>query len=184
MLLEACRAAARWNWDGRIAVNLSGAQLQLSDVGEMVADTLLATGLAPSRLDLEVTESVLVGQDEALTRSLSRLRDLGVGIAIDDFGTGYSSLSYLSALEFDKLKIDQSFIRRLEDGAADLAIVEAIVDLAKRLGKITVAEGVETQRQRALVTQMGCDICQGWLSGKPLPAAEFEELLADVERAA
>lgn len=173
VLAEACRAAANWNWSGRLAVNVSAAQIRLDDIGERVADVLVETGFEAKRLDLEITESVLVETPERLTQMFAGLRALGVGIAIDDFGTGYSSLSYLGGLDFDKLKIDQSFVRGLEAGTANAAIVQTIVDLARRLGKATVAEGVETEAQRLLLAGMGCDIGQGYLIGRPVPAAEL-----------
>jgi predicted signal transduction protein with EAL and GGDEF domain len=179
VLFEACRAAARWQWSGRMAVNVSAAQVRLTDLAEIVADALLETGFDPRRLDIEITESVLASGQAQLAKGLAEVRKLGVGVAIDDFGTGYSSLSYLSELEFDKLKIDQSFVRRLSAGTTDRAIVESTMALARRLGKITVAEGVETEEQRALLAAMGCDICQGWLFGKPVSATEFEERLSD-----
>jgi EAL domain-containing protein (putative c-di-GMP-specific phosphodiesterase class I)/CHASE2 domain-containing sensor protein/GGDEF domain-containing protein len=173
VLTEACRAAAAWDWSGRLAVNVSAAQIRLDDIGERVADVLVETGFDAKRLDLEITESVLVETPERLAQMFANLRGLGVGIAIDDFGTGYSSLSYLSGLDFDKLKIDQSFVRTLEADTANAAIVQTIVDLARRLGKTTVAEGVETEEQRLLLAGMGCDIGQGYLIGRPVPAAEI-----------
>jgi EAL domain-containing protein (putative c-di-GMP-specific phosphodiesterase class I)/CHASE2 domain-containing sensor protein/GGDEF domain-containing protein len=183
VLAEACKAAAAWKWNGRLAVNVSAAQIRLDDIGERVADVLVETGFAASRLDLEITESVLVETPERLSQMFADLRQLGVGIAIDDFGTGYSSLSYLSGLEFDKLKIDQSFVRTLEAGTANAAIVQTIVDLARRLGKTTVAEGIETEAQRQLLAEMGCDIGQGYLIGRPAPAAEIAARI-DAQRAA
>jgi len=183
VLAEACKAAAAWRWNGRLAVNVSAAQIRLDDIGERVADVLVETGFAASRLDLEITESVLVETPERLSQMFADLRQLGVGIAIDDFGTGYSSLSYLSGLEFDKLKIDQSFVRTLEAGTANAAIVQTIVDLARRLGKTTVAEGIETETQRQLLAEMGCDIGQGYLIGRPAPAAEIAARI-DAQRAA
>jgi len=183
VLAEACKAAAAWKWNGRLAVNVSAAQIRLDDIGERVADVLVETGFAASRLDLEITESVLVETPERLSQMFADLRQLGVGIAIDDFGTGYSSLSYLSGLEFDKLKIDQSFVRTLEAGTANAAIVQTIVDLARRLGKTTVAEGIETEAQRQLLAGMGCDIGQGYLIGRPAPAAEIAARI-DAQRAA
>ncbi len=183
VLAEACKAAVAWNWDGRLAVNVSAAQIRLDDIGERVADVLVETGFEAKRLDLEITESVLVETPERLTEMFASLRGLGVGIAIDDFGTGYSSLSYLSGLDFDKLKIDQSFVRTLEAGTANAAVVQTIVDLARRLGKTTVAEGVETEAQRLLLAGMGCDVGQGYLIGRPVPAAEIAARIAG-ERAA
>jgi len=183
VLREACRAAAAWDWGGRLAVNVSAAQIRLDGIGERVADVLIETGFAARRLDLEITESVLVETPERLQQMFADLRGLGVGIAIDDFGTGYSSLSYLSGLDFDKLKIDQSFVRTLAPDTANAAIVQTIIDLARRLGKTTVAEGVETEAQRQLLAGMGCDIGQGYLIGRPMPAAEIAARIA-AQRAA
>jgi EAL domain-containing protein (putative c-di-GMP-specific phosphodiesterase class I)/CHASE2 domain-containing sensor protein/GGDEF domain-containing protein len=183
VLAEACRAAAAWSWTGRLAVNVSAAQIRLDDVGERVADVLVETGFAARRLDLEITESVLVDTPERLSQMFADLRALGVGIAIDDFGTGYSSLSYLGGLDFDKLKIDQSFVRTLAPDTANAAIVQTIIDLARRLGKTTVAEGIETEAQRQLLAGMGCDIGQGYLIGRPVPASEIAARI-EAERAA
>jgi len=182
VLREACRAAVAWNWRGRLAVNVSAAQIRLDDIGERVADVLVETGFDAKRLDLEITESVLVETPERLKQMFADLRGLGVGIAIDDFGTGYSSLSYLSGLDFDKLKIDQSFVRTLAPDTANAAIVQTIIDLARRLGKTTVAEGVETEAQRQLLASMGGDIGQGYLIGRPVPAAEIAARI-EAERA-
>ncbi len=187
-MFEACRLATTEGWPGRIAVNVSADQFRLSDVPEMVADALLQSGMEASRLDIEITESVLLGG--GIEDALDELKRLGVGIAIDDFGTGYSSLSYLTRLSFDKLKLDQHFVRRMLDGKADEVVVRGIIELATRLGKETVAEGVETQGQMDALAILGCDIAQGWLIGRPLPAREFltfaarkHELIAQPRRA-
>ena len=175
VMMQSCRIAASWPWPGRVAVNVSSTQFHMTDVAELVSDALLASGLDPSRLDVEITESVLIEGDSRLTATLQSLRKLGVGIAIDDFGTGYSSLSYLTRLSFDKLKIDQSFVKRMLTSPADAVVVQGIVELATRLGKVTVAEGIETEAQRAKLAEMGCEIGQGWLIGRPMSA---EQLLA------
>ncbi|MGV3491837.1 MAG: putative bifunctional diguanylate cyclase/phosphodiesterase, partial [Devosia sp.] len=178
VLLAACRAASAWPGEGRLAVNVSATQLKLSDVAGMVEDALRETDFPAGRLDIEITESVLVDGVEKLEQTLAALRKLGVGVAIDDFGTGYSSLSYLSQLSFDKLKVDQSFVRRMTASPAEAAIVRTVVELAQRLGKTTVAEGIETEEQRKLLEAMGCDIGQGWLIGKPVPAADIAARIA------
>jgi EAL domain-containing protein (putative c-di-GMP-specific phosphodiesterase class I)/CHASE2 domain-containing sensor protein/GGDEF domain-containing protein len=173
VLAAACREAIAWPWPGRLAVNVSATQLKLSDVATMVEDALKSTGFPASRLDIEITESVMVDGAERLEQTLAALRRLGVGVAIDDFGTGYSSLSYLSQLSFDKLKVDQSFVRRMTASPAEEAIVRTVVELAQRLGKTTVAEGIETPEQAERLLAMGCDIGQGWLFGKPMPAGDI-----------
>lgn len=178
VLLEACREVATWTWAGKLAVNVSPAQVQLTDVATTVDAALAISGLPPGRLDVEITESLLLDPSGRIERMVGALRARGVGIAIDDFGTGYSALSYLSVFDFDKLKIDQSFVRTLAAGTSQADVVQSIVELARKLGKATVAEGVETDEQRALLTQMGCDIGQGYLIGKPMAADEIIALLA------
>lgn len=173
VMLEACRMAAGWQWGGRIAVNVSPVQFRMTDVEELVSDALIASGLDPSRLDIEITESTLVEADTRVPETLAALRRLGVGIAIDDFGTGYSSLNYLTRLSFDKLKIDQSFVARMLDSVADEAVVRSVIRLAAELGKSTVAEGVETEEQFRRLAGMGCEVAQGWLIGRPMTAPEL-----------
>jgi EAL domain-containing protein (putative c-di-GMP-specific phosphodiesterase class I)/GGDEF domain-containing protein len=178
VLLEACREVATWKWAGKLAVNVSPAQVQLTDVATTVDAALAISGLPAGRLEVEITESLLVDASGRIERMVSALRRRGVGIAIDDFGTGYSALSYLSGFTFDKLKIDQSFVRTLTAGTAQADVVHSIVDLAGKLGKATVAEGIETEEQRVLLARMGCDIGQGYLFGKPVPGQEIVALLA------
>jgi len=178
VLIEACREVATWNWGGKLAVNVSPAQVQLTDMATTVDAALAISGLRPGRLEIEITESLLVDSSGRIGRMVSALRQRGVGIAIDDFGTGYSALSYLSGFAFDKLKIDQSFVRTLTAGTAQADVVQSIVELARKLGKAPVAEGVETEEQRALLLAMGCEIGQGYLFGKPMVASELVALLA------
>jgi diguanylate cyclase len=180
VMMEACRIAATWQGAGRIAVNISSLQFRMTDVVELASDALIASGLDPARLEVEITESVMIEGDERLTATLNALHQLGVGIAIDDFGTGYSSLSYLTRLSFDKLKIDQSFVRRMLESPDDAAVVQSIVELAARLGKRTVAEGIETEAQLNKLVSMGCDVGQGWLIGRPVNADEIAARIADV----
>jgi len=178
VLLEACREVATWKWAGKLAVNVSPAQVQLTDVATTVDAALAISGLPAQQLDIEITESLLLDPSGRIERLVGALRSRGVGIAIDDFGTGYSALSYLSGFDFDKLKIDQSFVRTLAAGTAQADVVQLIVELADKLGKVTVAEGIETEEQRVLLTRMGCDIGQGYLIGRPMAAEEIIALLA------
>ena len=176
-LQEACREAACWPEHLRIAVNVSAVQFQHPGLEESVISALAASGLAPARLMLEITESVLVQDAEAVIACLHRLKGLGVLIALDDFGTGYSSLSYLRRFPFDKIKIDRSFIREISDpGAA--AIVRAVVGIATQLGATVTAEGVETNNQLEQVCQEGCTDVQGYLVSRPLSAEKTTEFIS------
>ena len=166
ILLKACDQAMQWKWDGRLSINVSSAQFRLSDMVGTVQAALRQTGFPAHRLDIELTESLFVGNDKKVLSSLVALRQMGVQIALDDFGTGYSSLSYLSRLPIDKIKIDQSFIRPLPESHNE-AIVETIVLMANRLGKSLVAEGVETAAQRDYLAGLGCQVGQGYLFGRP-----------------
>jgi EAL domain-containing protein (putative c-di-GMP-specific phosphodiesterase class I) len=143
-----------------------------------VVSALAASGLSPLRLELEITESVLLHDSAATLALLHQLRELGVRIAMDDFGTGYSSLSYLRSFPFDKIKIDRSFVRELGDKADCLAIVRAVAGLGASLGITTTAEGVETPEQLARVREQGCTEVQGYLFSRPRPASEVRGLLA------
>ena len=167
VLLAACREAARWPRPYRIAVNVSAMQVQHGDLVATVAEALATTGLPPDRLDLEVTESLFLGDLDAVSTTLHDLKKLGVHIALDDFGTGYSSLSYLRRFPFDHLKIDRSFIRALGQGAQADAIVHAIVALSHSLNLGVTAEGVETKAQLDTLQLSGCDQIQGFLLGRP-----------------
>ncbi len=170
-LRDACREAASWPSDLRVAVNVSAVQFQRPGLELAVVNALAASELAPHRLELEITESVLVQDAEAAMACLHRLRTLGVRIALDDFGTGYSSLSYLRSFSFDKIKIDRSFIKEIAD--PDVAtIVRAIVSIGEQLGISTTAEGVETSDQFDRVRQEGCTEVQGFLYSKPLTAPD------------
>lgn len=177
VMQEAVRQAALWANAGRpirVSVNVSALQFQQTHFVDTVAETLRDSGLPPALLELELTESILVHDaDEALER-LQALAALGVRLAIDDFGTGYSSLSYLKRFPIHKLKIDRSFIACLQDGDSDRAIVTAVVQMGHALGLDIVAEGVETEAQRAFLAQVGCHQYQGFLNAPGLPATEFE----------
>ncbi|UXY15121.1 EAL domain-containing protein [Chitiniphilus purpureus] len=177
VLREACRQAAAWQAAGvpplTIAVNLSPLQLHQANLLEIVADALAASGLEAQCLELEVTESVVMQEVEHVMAMLHGLKRLGVKLSIDDFGTGYSSLSYLKRFAFDKLKVDQSFVRDLTTDPNDAAIVLAIIGLGKTLGMSVLAEGVENQEQLAFLRNAGTDAIQGFLFNRPLPADEF-----------
>jgi diguanylate cyclase (GGDEF)-like protein/PAS domain S-box-containing protein len=177
VLREACREAASWPQPLTIAVNISPIQFQHSDLPRLVHSILLETGLAPARLELEVTEGVLINDFSRAVSILRRLKLLGVGIALDDFGTGYSSLSYLHSFPFDRIKIDRAFIGDLEHNRHSMAIVRAVIGLGHSLGVPILAEGVETEIQHAFLVQEGCDAMQGYLTGRPLPIADYAELV-------
>ncbi|MBT3055118.1 MAG: EAL domain-containing protein [Candidatus Thiodiazotropha endolucinida] len=177
VLRAACSQLARWDRDGfkvpRISVNLSVQQIDREGLITMVSEELNNSGLSPERLELEVTESMLIRNPELSRTVLSELRTLGVKFAIDDFGTGYSSLAYLKLLPLDHLKIDQSFVRDIGKDANDEAIVRAIIGMSKSLGLESVAEGVEEAHQARFLQQAGSDLAQGYLYSRPLPADEI-----------
>jgi diguanylate cyclase (GGDEF)-like protein/PAS domain S-box-containing protein len=177
VLRTACSEAAGWSRKIRIAVNLSAVQFKNRKLVESVQAALSESGLAPDRLELEITETILLHDYEGTLATLRALRNLGVQISMDDFGTGYSSLSYLQSFPFDKIKIDQSFIRELANREESMAIVRAITGLGKSLGISTTAEGVETREQLRLLRAEGCTEVQGYLFSPPCPAAEVETLL-------
>ncbi|MBB4122520.1 putative bifunctional diguanylate cyclase/phosphodiesterase [Martelella radicis] len=175
-LHKACAAAAKWHGLS-VAVNVSGVELANPAYAGKVEKVLVATGLAPSRLELEITESVATDEDSAAVDNLIALRDLGVRIAIDDFGTGFSSLGRLQSLNIDRIKIDRSFVQGLEGKADDEAIIRAIVDIAHAKGLRTTAEGVETSQQGDTLTRMGCDDLQGFLYAQPMPLRDINRKL-------
>jgi diguanylate cyclase (GGDEF)-like protein len=172
VLRRACQETANWPADIKVAVNLSPAQLKSRNLTEVVIDALAASGMSAKRLQLEITETVLMQNTFNALATLQKLRALGVQIALDDFGTGYSSLSYLRSFPFDKIKIDRSFIQDLMSGAEPLAIVHAITGLAKNLNMISTAEGVETKQQLETLQALGCIEMQGYLFSRARPAAE------------
>jgi EAL domain-containing protein (putative c-di-GMP-specific phosphodiesterase class I)/CHASE2 domain-containing sensor protein/GGDEF domain-containing protein len=163
---EACRRAMLEGWAGRLSINVSPVQFQGGDVVSMVRSALEATGFPADRLDIEITESLLVDRGKQIRPALDSLLSLGAHIAIDDFGTGYSSLSHLSGLPVDKLKIDQSFVRQLADPRG-ASVMEAIVSLGQRLGMLIVVEGIETEAELNQLASMGCHVAQGFLFGRP-----------------
>ena len=165
--------------DTTMAVNLSLAQFNDAGLCDLVAEVLEETGLPPACLELELTESVAMHKPAEVIEVVRRLRGLGVRLAIDDFGTGYSSLSYLSQFEAHKLKVDQSFVRRLGTDRHDQTLVQAILGMAHSLDMLAIAEGVETVEQQSELILLGCDEAQGYLFSRPLPAAAFEAWVRD-----
>jgi diguanylate cyclase (GGDEF)-like protein/PAS domain S-box-containing protein len=178
VLREACAQAATWRGDLKLSVNLSPAQFKSRNLIAAVVGALAASGLAPQRLELEITESVLLSENETNVATLHQLRGLGARISLDDFGTGYSSLSYLRSFPFDRIKIDQSFVRELAANSECLAIIRAVAGLGTSLGIATTAEGVETAEQLERLRQEGCTEVQGYLFSPPRPASELRELMA------
>ncbi|OUJ16880.1 bifunctional diguanylate cyclase/phosphodiesterase [Acetobacter sp. DsW_063] len=179
VLRTACSAAAKWRSDISIAVNLSPIQFQRVDLVEMVTRVLAETGLDPERLELEVTESLLM-EDTAKALELVRdLRNHGVRVALDDFGTGYSSLAYLHNFPFDKVKVDRSFIGKISNDPNAWTIVEAIILMSHKLNLRVTAEGIETGAQLSLLTERGCDEMQGFLLGRPMPEEEASVIARD-----
>ncbi|WP_078120588.1 sensor domain-containing protein [Thiosocius teredinicola] len=183
ILEVACRQAYEWLQagllKGTMAVNISGVQVRRGDLATVVRRVLANTGLPAEKLELEVTESFIMGESQQAIDILSELRDLGLTLAVDDFGTGYSSLSYLKSLPIHALKIDKSFIRDIPEDGNNMAITRAVIALAKSLNLELVGEGVETDSQRRFLLSEGCQIGQGFLFQKPLTAFEMERLLRD-----
>src|SRR5205807_5575478 len=176
VLREACREAASWNDKLQVAVNVSAIQFRRGDLQGLVRTVLHESGIPPARLELEITEGVLIENVARAASMLKALKRLGVRIALDDFGTGYSSLSYLQSFPLDRIKIDRSFIASLGRTDRSLAIVRAVIGLAHGLGLPVLAEGVETDDQLETLIREGCDEMQGYLIGRPRPI----ELYADI----
>jgi diguanylate cyclase (GGDEF)-like protein len=177
VLRKACAEAATWSSAVTVAVNLSAVQFKSKNLVPTVVSALAASRLSPVRLEVEITESVLMQDNETTLDVLHQLRDLGVRISMDDFGTGYSSLSYLRRFPFDKIKIDQSFVRDLALNGDSLSIVRAVTGLGSSLGMVTTAEGVETAEQLKVLRAEGCTEVQGYVFSPPQPAREVEKLL-------
>jgi diguanylate cyclase (GGDEF)-like protein/PAS domain S-box-containing protein len=173
VLLAACREASAWPAHVRVAVNVSPVQFKTGDLIDSVRRALAETGLAPHRLDLEITEGVFMQDSDTIRTALTSLKSLGVRITLDDFGTGYSSLSYLRRMPFDKIKVDRSFVAALGQDPAALALVRSIIGLAKVLGLESNAEGVETGAQAQVLREEGCQEVQGYYFGRPMPARDF-----------
>lgn len=178
VLRAACRAAVTWPAHLRVAVNLSAVQFRSSSVLDIVDEVLAETGLAPERLELEITESALLEDDEAAQATLEALRSRGVRVAMDDFGTGYSSLAYLRRFSMDKLKIDGMFVRSLDRDVDAQAVVTAIISLARALKLDTTAEGIETPEQMQMLKALGCDDVQGYHIARPMAADQIQAFLA------
>ena len=182
VLEKACRQNRLWQENGlppiQMAVNLSVRQFQSQNLDEVVANVLEKTGLAPQWLELEITETLFIEHEEITANILRKLQQLGVHISMDDFGTGYSSLNYLRKFPFQTLKIDQAFVRDLQENSQDLAIISSIIQLASHLNLSLIAEGVELQKQCELLRDIRCERMQGYLFSKPLPAEKATMLLA------
>jgi diguanylate cyclase (GGDEF)-like protein/PAS domain S-box-containing protein len=177
VLREACREAASWPKPAQLSVNLSPVQFRQGDLTGLVRQILSETGLAPARLELEITEGALINDYDRAMAILRELKSLGVHIALDDFGTGYSSLSYLQSFPIDKIKIDRSFVSNLEGTQQSASIIRGIIALAHGLTLPVVAEGVETENQFAFLAREGCDEVQGHLFGRPGPIEQYAHLI-------
>ena len=176
ILRTACREAASWQRPLRIAINLSPVQFQHGDLPRLVHQILLESGLSPSRLELEITEGVLIGDFTRAVSILRRLKALGVRIAMDDFGTGYSSLSYLQSFPFDKIKIDEAFVANLSHSQQASTIIRAVIALGRGLNLPVLAEGVETEEQLRFLANEQCSEIQGYFVGRPKPIEEYAEI--------
>jgi EAL domain-containing protein (putative c-di-GMP-specific phosphodiesterase class I) len=181
VLREACRQNRAWREAGlpplTVAVNMSAPQFRSSGIAARIATLLGEAGLDPRGLEIELTESLVMHDAEEVVAILRELKAMGVMLAIDDFGTGYSSLSYLKRFPVDRLKIDQSFVRGIATDSDDAAIASAVISLGRSLGLRVVAEGVETEAQRAFLKARGCHEIQGYLVGRPMPALDFETVI-------
>ena len=178
VLEEACAQAVAWRPQCRVAVNLSPVQFRDPGLPQIVAETLERTGLQPELLELEVTEGVLIGDEQLALGMLRALKEQGVRISLDDFGTGFSSLSYLRRFPFDKIKIDRSFVQGQQTDPGTQAIMEAVLAMSARLNLEVIAEGVETEEQLAMIRRQGCGEVQGYLLGRPMPRADIPRFLS------
>ena len=182
VLQQACREALAWPSDVRVAVNVSAIQFRNAGIVASVHKALETSGIAPGRLEIEITESVLINDSGSAQDILNVLRQLGVRIALDDFGTGFSSLSYLRRLSFDKIKLDKSFIDDIASNQQSASIVRALIDLAGELGVDITAEGVETQDQLDSLNARGCGTAQGYLFSRPVEGSRVPALLGQLAR--
>jgi predicted signal transduction protein with EAL and GGDEF domain len=189
VLRTACTQARAWELAGRgvrVGINLSPSQVQSGDLAEVIAGVLNATGLAPSLLEIEVTEDILLQDEESVFESFEKIQRLGVRIVFDDFGTGYASLSYVKKFPLDGLKVDRSFVRDLLFDSDDAAIVGSTIGLSRQLGLSVIAEGIENRATADFLLSLGCEEGQGYFFGRPMPVADFESrflLAADSESA-
>ncbi|MGI9504127.1 MAG: EAL domain-containing protein [Geminicoccaceae bacterium] len=174
---EACRAATNWSRPLKIAVNISAIEFEEGNLVATISDALATSGLTPERLEIEITETVLMTNTDLVIDTLNSIRDLGVSVAMDDFGTGYSSLGYLCKFPFDKLKIDRSFLLSNDRQPQSKRIIEAIITLGHSLDLNVVAEGVEHPEQLAMLEALSCSEAQGFLLGKPMAAAAARTLV-------
>jgi EAL domain-containing protein (putative c-di-GMP-specific phosphodiesterase class I) len=177
LLDEACREAASWVLPIRVAINVSPVQFRTPGFVGHVQQALARTGLAPARLELEITEGVLMRDTAETLATLAALREIGTRIVLDDFGTGYASLAYLQTFTFDKIKIDRSFVKNMETDPTALAIMRAVLGLTQSLNMTTTAEGIEEETQADLLRILGCNEAQGYLFWRPMPAAALRALL-------
>jgi diguanylate cyclase (GGDEF)-like protein/PAS domain S-box-containing protein len=182
VIRQACVTAAKWPEHLHVAVNISASQFRSAGLMQVIVGALAASGLKPTRLEIEITETVLLQDKEATLAILHQLRALGVRIAMDDFGTGYSSLTYLQCFPFDKIKIDRSFVKDITDNAGSLNIVRAVAAMANGMGMTATAEGVETTEQLDRITAEGCTEMQGYLFSRPLPARDIERLFLSQQK--
>jgi EAL domain-containing protein (putative c-di-GMP-specific phosphodiesterase class I) len=178
-LQEACRQAVKWPSHLRIAVNLSPVQILAPNLPETVQRALSESGLAADRLEIEITERIIMEDTERTLSNLRKLKEIGVRIAMDDFGTGYSSLSYLRSFPFDKIKVDRTFVSDLAEGTEQVVIVQAVVSIARALGLTTTAEGVEVGFQREYLAALGYDEAQGYLFSPAVPIDQVPAIIAE-----
>lgn len=179
VLQEACRVALTWEQPLTVAVNVSPIQFKQGNLDKKINSLVTKSGLPPDRLEIEITENALLDDAEAVLAVLQRLKDSGIHISMDDFGTGYSSLSYLRKFPFDKIKIDRSFFRELEQNQGDVAIVRAVAAMGESLGMTTLAEGIETEKQLAQLSDVGCAAAQGFLLGHPMTEKDVNTFIED-----
>lgn len=182
VLRESCREAATWPVPLSVAVNLSPINFGAGDISSKIFSVLLETGLHPGRLEIEITEGVLIDDFDRAISTLRHIKNLGVRIAMDDFGTGYSSLSYLQSFPFDKIKIDQTFVANIGRNHQSGMIIQAILGLGHNLGLPVLAEGVETEEQLAFLSKGGCDEVQGYFIGRPQPISLYANLVTGSAR--
>jgi len=173
ILQRACADAAAWPAHIKVAINISAVQFKKGNLFDVILCTLVETGLAPERLELEITETSLLENQEAHLATIRQLKNLGITMALDDFGTGYSSVTYLTNFPFDKIKIDRAFTHGVLTRRDCAAVVSAVLALAQGLGTITTVEGVETEEQFEYMREAGVDLAQGYLFGRPVPLSQF-----------